>query len=420
MTDGQAVLKGERAPAAPAEEREPRFVGGVLCLLICLLPLHEAFGRLWQPLGLWDDLLVVATAVFVVWQVRTGRHTRWWPAPLFWCLAAFASVFALSAAANRISLPWVVESFRSLLLFSIVAFAAAQVPAARVRHYLTLMVVAGILSALYGLASFMVFRSVGMYRFMPHDPDPLLAFLLWPYRCGAYTPGWHLAGPFLNDNFFGVWLVALTCIAAGMLASGSSPRRRLPLLVGIVLFAPALAWTGSRGALVAFVAATVVLAVRVSRRALAVLALMAVWAPLFITPRDIVRFTNLLGTDGGRIRSCQRAIGAFLESPLLGLGPSTRGLSDMHYAKILYETGGLGLAAFLALLGYLLFPLLRNPVGPNGRLRAALGAGMLALCVSGAAGEVWEIPQLAYGFWMLAGFSLSLGRDAPPGPGEGA
>jgi hypothetical protein len=335
-------------------------------------------------------------------------------------LAAFAGVSLASAVVNQVPWEMAIEGLRGMLPWMVGGLSAAAL--AQRLHLPGLLRLATFLGAMlsaYGILSFVLFRAYGGPRADLTSITHWERFLLYPYASPAYG-GWRLASTFLNDNYFGVWLAMLIPVALALTLSETSPRRRWLGYAVLGLMLVAFTWTYSRAAVLALAVAVAVLTWKVSRRAPLLLLPVLVAAPLMAVPVDRHRFQHVAGTAGGRVGSLQMTQSALRGSPLLGKGPGTRGLADVNYAKIGFETGALGLAAFGWLLVCSVRPALRREAGDSAanRLTGGLLAAVAAMAAAAIGGEVWETPHLAFYFWMLAGSIsvLSASRLSAPAP----
>jgi hypothetical protein len=392
-------------------------------LVALVLPTHDLLSGLWHALSPWIDAVaaVAACAATAVLWLRAVSPLRPYRLPV----AAFAAVSVLSVVVNNVHWMHAVGGLRALLPWMVVGLSAAAVfRPADVPGVLKVAVGMGAGVAVYGIASYLTFRYLGGPFNLPPEPGtPWEQFALYPYRCGAYVGGWRLSSTFMNDNYCGVWLAMLTPIGFVLLLDEQRRWVRIARGVGLGLMLLALTWTYSRSAALALLVAVTVLTLRVSRWAPALLLPVLVAAPLFTLPVDEYRFQQLGATQGGRIESVQRTRDLLWRKPVLGQGPGTRGLADMNYAKIGFETGFLGLAIF----GWLLLVAARPALQLNGssgvarRLQGGMLAALTAVAAAALGGEVWEMPQIACYFWIFAGLIGVLGAvkaSEPPTPAE--
>lgn len=398
-------MLGARPSAA-----EPGALRLVLWSLLLVLPFHECAGRIWWPLGAWDEAAVAVTVCTLAVVVPRSVRAGWRPPRLWWLVVAFVGVPLLSGLSSGMPLPSIAQGMRGVTPYALTALAATSVPADRVVGYLRGISAMGTLVAAYGLASFVTFRAMGMV--VPHSCHPLLELLLLPYRC-AGSP--RLIGPFLNPNHLGIWLAAMLPVTACL----PTPWGKVPSFVRsaqLAVLAPTIAWTASRASIAAVAVSVTLLAVRTQRRLLLLLPLLFACIPLWLTPGHVERYVDPLGTIGGcRVLAVRRAAETLAARPLLGHGPGTAGLTDMHYAGIVIESGLIGLAALLAVLWNALKQPPHAAEERRRRMHAGLAAGITAMAVGALACDIWAIPQLAHTFWMLVGFANVL-ADYHPEP----
>jgi hypothetical protein len=439
-----ALQAEKRLPAAGSAVKLRAAIGVFLTLLV--VPPHDIATRLWDALHPWSDgAAVLLAAVVLLWFLRSPEAVPL--AGLRLPFLACAGIALLSAAVNRVQWSTALEGLRGMLPWMVVGFAAAAALRPRdlpaMLRYLSL--VACVLCG-YGVLSFLAFRYYGGFRGIPSEPESVLqAVLLYPYFSETYFGGWHLTSTFLNDNYFGVWLAMLVPVTLAVTLNEPDSRRRSYGFASLGLMVIALTWTYSRGALVGAFGAALVFAAMSLRRLyenrdrrpflwavraklrqrwmLGLLLVPAVAAWLVMAgPTDRRRMTDVHATSGVRIISLQKTATQFRDNFLLGAGPGTRGLADVNYAKIGYETGALGLAAF----GWLLFAVIR-PAFRRGlsleqsRLVSGLLAATAAVAIAAIGGEPWESPQVAVYYWLFAGsIGVLVAAKSDPSPDPGS
>jgi hypothetical protein len=378
-------------------------------LVLLVFPMHNVLSDLWHAGQPWTDVaagMIALTALGILLQGGAGS-----PASRFrWPVLALGLVSVTSALFNRV--PWMqaVAGLRGMLPWMVLGLSASAVFRPRdLPGVVRVACFSGVALAAYGVSSYLTFRGVGGPFTMPAEGrNAWESVMLYPYQCGAYPvpSGWRLISTFMNDNYFGVWLCGLIPLVYLQAQEETGIWKRRAWLAGAVLMVVACAWTYSRAAALALLVGIAVLMWRGERRAWLLLLPVALAAPLFALPSDVYRFSHLRSTQGGRVESVQRTTAVLQGSPWLGHGPGTRGLADMNYAKIGYETGGLGLLAFGAVLLTVFFAGYRDAKTDDARvrrLRSGMLAGLAAVSVAAVGGEVWEMPQIAYYFWMWGG-----------------
>jgi hypothetical protein len=334
-------------------------------------------------------------------------------------LATFAGVALVSAVVNRVSWDLALHGLRGMLPWMVGGLCTAALAGRRLLpDLLRLITSLGALLAGYGIVSYGAYRFHGGPRSLPTEPTLLESILLYPYYSEAYVGGWRLTSTFLNDNYFGVWLAMLIPVALALTLSEPAAQRRWAGYAGLTLMLVALTWTYSRAAALSLAVGVAVLTWKVSRRAPLLLLPVLAAAPLMAVPMDRYRFQHVSSSAGGRVGSLRMTQTALRGNLLLGKGPGTRGLADINYAKIGYETGALGLAAFAWLLICAVRPALRRKSPEQGpdHLLGGLLAAVAAMAAAAIGGEVWETPHLAFYFWMLAGSISVLFASRPSAP----
>jgi hypothetical protein len=240
----------------------------------------------------------------------------------------------------------------------------------------------------------------------------------------------------------GYFVLVLALLLAFYLEAPGPRLRRWLLGVAAVIFLPFL-YTLSRTSYVAFLAMVVVIALlRRSRRLLLVLLVGLALSP-FLLPDSVVdrvlytfnARVKVLGyfdhSFGERIYIWRKVAWNLRQAPLLGQGVTSHNVIDSYYARVLIETGVLGLVAFLAIVGRLL--VIASRVRRRHRrwwARAlALGytAGLLALLVHSFSAITFVIVRIMEPFWLVSGTLAGLahplarsdGGDDDDDPSEG-
>jgi hypothetical protein len=367
-------------------------VGGLSALLIGL-PWHEYVVMAGPYLSAWKELVLAAILVAVV----ARRWERVEECPwLFW-VVTFGGVCICSALANDQSLlparPLVFPMLAGLAAFTLRSEERDRI----LRGFLlSALVVVG-----YALVAHVAFRWCGgAPHYRPAIANPLLRALAFPYYTPNYSRGDRLIGPFLNDDYFGIWCVAVLAL---LLAES---RWRIPAVLAVLT---AAVWTYSRSALCAFGAAGAVLAWRRDRRVLWLIPIGLGLAVIFWTSQQGERFQHPIDTGIGRVVAVQQAGRTLASGSLLGEGPAANQVYDMQYARLVYQLGWAG----LAMLGWLGFILYQRVAHAGLPVHVGLAAACLALLVGGVGCEVLEVPQTSWTWWILLGL---LGCDEDPDP----
>jgi O-antigen ligase len=247
---------------------------------------------------------------------------------------------------------------------------------------------------------------------------------------GSARLGW----PFQHPNFLGAALALLLAPALAGAVAARSWAGRLALGASVLVGLVALALTQSRSAWIGALTALVVLAVYgVGRRVIAIGLPLAAAASL---PLTIPRLNSPdLGLENPRGDIWADAWRLFLERPLTGIGidnvallaapqDAVRGTPTSFHAHSLYlnalvETGVLGFAGVLLLVGGALLAAHRAAAGASGA-RRALGAGLaaaiVALAAAGVLDSTLDDPLSAAIAWAVLGAAVgACAARAPAG-----
>jgi hypothetical protein len=250
--------------------------------------------------------------------------------------------------------------------------------------------------------------------------------------------GERVSAPFEGEtgepNTFGGYLLLMMAIAGGIALETTSltVRARFAALVGLmaVPFAFTLSRASYLGVLPAYGA---LLALTTRRRVLIALLLIVVVcspmllliAPASVTNRILYTFqpeanqpTVRLGKVGldpstsARILSFRQALLGWLERPVFGFGVTGFGFMDAQYARVLVETGIVGLLCFI----WLVWSVIRaaraahlKMVDPLDRgLAMGFIAGTFGLLAHAVGSNTFIVIRIMEPFWLFAGIVLML------------
>jgi hypothetical protein len=250
--------------------------------------------------------------------------------------------------------------------------------------------------------------------------------------------GERVSAPFEGEigepNTFGGYLLLMIAIAAGVALETYRFRMRVVCVGLVALMALPFTFTLSRASYVGVPPALLVLAWFTRQRKVmigAVLVLvvcspiLAVTLPSSVTKRVLYTFepekgqaTVHIGKVGldpstsARLISFQGAIEGWLSRPVFGHGVTGFGFMDAQYARVLVETGIVGLATF----AWLIWTVLRSSAlafrelsTPEDR-GVALGfmAGTFGLLAHAIGSNTFIIVRIMEPFWFFAGIVLML------------
>jgi O-antigen ligase len=250
--------------------------------------------------------------------------------------------------------------------------------------------------------------------------------------------GERVSAPFEGEvgepNTLGGYLLFMMAIAAGLALETFRLRVRAVGLGLVALLGLPFAFTLSRASYLGVVPALLVLAWFSRRRRFMVglVLVLAVCSPLLaltlpsaVTRRVAYTFEPEKGqatvrvgriafdpSTSARLISFRSAIEGWLKRPLLGYGVTGFGFMDAQYARVLVETGIVGLAAF----AWLVWTLLRSSGHALRSLREpedrglALGflAGTIGLLAHAIGSNTFIIVRIMEPFWFFAGIVLML------------
>ncbi len=250
--------------------------------------------------------------------------------------------------------------------------------------------------------------------------------------------GERVSAPFEGEtgepNTFGGYLLFMMAIAGGIALETTSltVRARFAALVG--LMAVPFAFTLSRASYIGVLPAYgALLALTTRRRAMVALLLVAVVcspmllliAPPSVVNRVVYTFqpeanqpTVRLGKVGldpstsARILSFRQALAGWLERPILGFGVTGFAFMDAQYARVLVETGIVGLLCFVWLLWSVLHAartVHRSVADPFDRgLAMGFIAGTFGLLAHAIGSNTFIVIRIMEPFWLFAGIVLML------------
>lgn len=257
------------------------------------------------------------------------------------------------------------------------------------------------------------------------------------YAIAQIPSGVRASAPFEGEegepNTLGGYLVFMLSIVAGLLLTPGALKRKLPYLGLLVLGFIALQATLSRASFLAAAVVVIVVLFFVRSRSpllvtgiLFVIFSMPVWAPQAVKDRIMFTFTQAsnegeqirigrLKVDTSttdRLRSWQRAIEAWTESPLWGKGVTGAPFMDAMFPKLLADVGLLGFCAFW----YLIWSLYRLTRSGMHRIRDPYFAGitfgfllgLVGMLVHAIGSNTFIIVRIMEPFWLYAALIVKM------------
>jgi O-antigen ligase len=250
--------------------------------------------------------------------------------------------------------------------------------------------------------------------------------------------GERVSAPFEGEvgepNTFGGYLLFMLAIAAGIAFETRELRRRLHCLALVALMAVPFFFTLSRASYLGIIPAFLVIAWLTSRRRVVVglilFGLVASPALLFVAPKSVKdRVTYTFKEERGaetvrlgkvafdpstsaRLMSFKAAFEGFAQRPVLGYGVTGFGFMDAQYARVLAETGVVGLAAFLWLIGAVwrhAREVLATRRDPSERgLVLGFLAGFAGLLAHAFGSNTFIIVRIMEPFWLMTGIVMMI------------
>jgi hypothetical protein len=261
--------------------------------------------------------------------------------------------------------------------------------------------------------------------------------------------GDRVSAPFEGEigepNTFGGYLLLMMAIAGGIALETYRFRVRVACLSLVGLMALPFTFTLSRASYLGAVPAVLVLAwlSRQRKAMVGVVLLLVVCSPILaltlptsVTRRVVYTFepeqgqatvrVGRIGLDpstSARLISFHGAIEGWLRRPVFGYGVTGFGFMDAQFARVLVETGVVGLAAFAWLVWTILRSsgsAFRSSMEPEDRgLALGFMAGTFGLLAHAIGSNTFIIVRIMEPFWFFAGIVVMLpqlerARPAPP------
>jgi O-antigen ligase len=369
----------------------------------------------------YDDILIIVIFLGVMTRLSfEGRLSLWQPSPINAGIVAYYGVCLVStllayerglgAWNERTAFFVMLKMLEFYMVFWLVGHAVRNLDDMRNQLYL-FFVVAIIVSA---------------YAIYTIGTEPRVSA---PFEKGGTEP-----------NTLGGYLVVVMCAAIGLLSQAPRFAQKLPFIIVTAICSVPLLYTLSRASYVAMIVGLVILTL-ITRRAylFAALALLAVSAP-FIMPTEVkerVAYTfqevggqevNVVGRDEPirvdkstyeRIlvwRKVWYLMRLGLQFCLFGGGVSWESVLDSQYARVLMETGVLGLIAFVFLQSRVLLNTRQayrwTPDWRGRGLAMGMFAATLALMVHSAGTISFLIVRIMEPFWYLVALTVLVRQHA--------
>src|SRR2546430_638464 len=283
-------------------------------------------------------------------------------------------------------------------------------------------------------------------RRLPRPPPPgplaraafITAAIVSVIGLAQVPSGERVSAPFEGEtgepNTFGGYLLFMMAIAAGVALETQNLRRRVQCLALLGLMAVPFFFTLSRASYLGLIPACFVIARYTTRRRFVVGLILfgVVLSPalLFVAPKAVKErvtytFKEERGSDtvrvgkvafdpstSARLMSFKAAFEGFAQRPVFGWGVTGFGFMDAQYARVLAETGLVGLVAFV----WLMWAVGRHALGvyatrgdPEERgLVLGFLAGFAGLLIHGFGSNTFIIVRIMEPFWLITGIVMMI------------
>lgn len=420
---------GEPGELAPAQRWEKVLVVLILFFVPVELWLITKLPASTKYLG---DLGLAVVTVSLLMRLNAAR----WPirrTPADFPVLALVAAGLLSTIWNGVPLQIAVFGIRAYVEYYLLFLVLAYLPwAERERRSLIL----------WFLAFAVLIAALGDAQKFLHVATPR------QWLSAAEQNTTRAFGTMDNPNTFAGFVVLALTFLLSLAVLRVRPGLRTLAVLGVLVAAPALLFSLSREALIAFALAAVVIGAIADRRLLLLMILGAVLAPV-LDPHLVQRFTyafsqGYVSTSAqyGRLLYWTKGIDVLRAYPLFGAGPGRFGGSvahlygspayglvglgdkpiiDSQWVQTLAELGIVGFVAYLALglaavrAGIRLY---RQDSDPFWRASGlALAAGTAAFYLQSVFASLLETHQVVIVFWFIFGMVVwRLRQNAAAGP----
>lgn len=363
--------------------------------------------------SVWDKIVLLILAIIALNRVLRGHRPvafGWSKFAGWYCMYLIALVFA-GFAAPKLAFDGLRADVYYMLFGLLIPFIIEPKDAKKF---------------LYAAASIAILIAVhGVFQYAIAAPIP---------------PGWvdvneqvrsRVFSVFGSPNELGAYMEVMTPIAFGLVLADRNRIRRVIYAIGGVFCLLAMLFTYTRGAWMGLGVAVVLVAIAFERRLLVVVIVLGVIG-FFLPPihhRVMDLFSQVYyikSSQGGRIVRWQSAFDQMASNPLFGAGigryggmvASDHGLSvysDNYYAKVLGESGLIGLLLFLAMHVRIVVEIVQKVVlraGKRDRYLALGGLiGITAMLIDDFVENVFEDSAMFLCYFMVVGLLLLWGRS---------
>ncbi|RIV28111.1 O-antigen ligase domain-containing protein [Alicyclobacillaceae bacterium I2511] len=368
-----------------------------------------------DPIGsVWSKLVLLALIWLAATRYIAGVRPRWFT----WNRFAIAYVvFCLGLLFAGLTSPLIsLEGFRmdvyDILFVFLIPFVVQPEDVEKLLHI---------------GASLAILTAIdGVYQYVMKVPIPA------SWTSSTEVVHTRVFSVLISSNEMGAYMALMTPIIAGLAYYTKDRWLRWLFAAGTMVCLLALLLTFTRGALFALILSVLLVSLWFDRRLLIALAVLTVVA--FFLPPVQHRIADLFSPvywlksaqEGGRIAKWNTAYDKMSGNPLFGVGLGRYGgavasdnnlgvYSDNYYAKILGESGLLGLTIFVTMHLALLRDMFKNAarqVDKRTRYLMLGGvAGILAVLIHNSVENVFEFSPMSLSYFLYATLFLIWGRS---------
>ncbi|AEJ43231.1 O-antigen ligase family protein [Alicyclobacillus acidocaldarius] len=404
---------GYRAALAPSRLVGKRLAKGCVTLLVSFPLVDYTLRQFVHPLGsIWDKVVLAVLALVALNRVMRGHRPQVfaWSKYAGWYITYLIALLFMGLGNPGTSFDGFRADIYDMLFGLLLPFVVEPEDAPYFLY------VAAALAMLIGLD--------GVLQYVLAVPIP---------------PGWVDVGEHVRTRVFsvlkspnelGAYMETMAPLIIGMGFAEKNRVRKIIFLAGGFFCLVTLLLTYTRGAWLGLGVGVVLVALAFERRLLAVVVVLGVIG-FFLPPihhRVMDLFSQVYyikSSQGGRLVRWQQAFDQLAGSPLFGAGlgryggavASDKGLSiysDNYYAKVLGESGLVGLVLFFALhvriVVEVVQKVVRRAVGAHRPIALGGLIGVIALLVHNVVENVFEYPANCLNYFLMVGLLLLWSR----------
>lgn len=363
--------------------------------------------------SIWDKLVLLALAIIALNRVLRGHRPPGfgWAKYAGWYTLYLVGLFFAGMAAPKVAFDGLRADIYYMLFGLLLPFVLEPKDAKKI---------------LYAAASIAVLIGVhGVFQYAIAAPIPAT----W-VDVGEQVRS-RVFSVFKSPNELGAYMEMMTPLLFGLVVADKNRIRKLIYGIGGVFCLLTLLFTYTRGSWMGLGIGIVLVAIAFDRRLLVIVVVLGVIG-FFLPPihhRVMDLFSQVYyikSSQGGRIVRWQTAFDQMASNPLFGVGLGRYGgmvasdhgfsiYSDNYYAKILGESGLVGLALFLAMHVRIVVEIVQKVVlrATGGDRYLALGGliGVTALLIDDFVENVFEDPVNFLYYFLIVGLLLLWSRS---------